>query len=341
MAQRRFYIGVDVSKDSLDVAFIDAQHKEIIDHMQVSNDDQGMDQMTGWLQSHASFDLAQTLFCMEATGLYCYSLLQFLQQNNGAVWVENAVQIKRSLGIVRGKNDKVDAKRIAQYALKHEDRVRLWQPRREVIEKLKHLAAMRDRLVETKKGLVVPVKEFRDCGNEPMAKILEKSMRKSLRAIDSDIESIEKQLREIIDHDDHLRKLFSLITSVAGVGMVTAINLIVHTNEFKILLDARKLACYCGIAPFEHTSGKSIRGKTRVHPMANKKLKTNLHMASLSGVKVDLELKKYYERKVAEGKSKLSVLNAVKNKIVARVIAVVKRGTPYEKKIILNSLAVS
>ena len=123
--------------------------------------------------------------------------------------------------------------------------------------------------------------------------------------------------------------------------MVTAINLIVHTNEFKILLDARKLSCYCGIAPFEHTSGKSIRGKTRVHSMANKKLKTNLHMASLSGVKVDPELKKYYERKVAEGKSKMSVLNAVKNKIVARVIAVVKRGTPYEKKIIPNSLAVS
>jgi len=125
------------------------------------------------------------------------------------------------------------------------------------------------------------------------------------------------------------------------MSFVTAVNLIVHTNEFKKLNDPRKLACYCGIAPFEHSSGSSIRGKTRVSHMANKKLKTNLHMASLSGVRNDTDLKKYYERKTAEGKSKLSVLNAVKNKLIARVIAVVKRGTPYQENYLQNSLVLS
>ena len=338
----RFYVGVDVSKSTLDVAIIDEQHKEEVHHIKVSNDDDGIQEMFLWLKvKQAEFSVEHTMFCMEATGLYCYPLLQFLYQNKAAIWVENAIQIKRSLGILRGKNDKVDAVRIAQYALKNMDRVRLWEPTREAVDKLKHLAALRERLVETKKRLLTPVEEFRTMGNDTMAKMLEKSMRKSVRAIESDLEGIENQMKEIIDNDDQLRKLYALVTSVVGIGFVTATNLIVHTNEFKMLNDPRKLACYCGIAPFEHSSGSSVKGKTRVSHMANKKLKTNLHMASLSGVRKDEELKKYYERKVAEGKNKMSVLNAVRNKLVARVIAVVKRGTPYEKNYLQNALVLS
>lgn len=338
----RFYIGVDVSKGTLDVALLDKEQNEEVHHLKVMNDDEGIGEMIAWLKSSKQgFTLKQSLFCMESTGLYCYPLLQFLYQNEIPVWVENAVQIKRSLGVIRGKNDKVDAIRIAQYALKHEERIRLWQPTREVVEKLKHLAALRERLVETRKRLLTPVEEFRQMGNAAMAKILERSMRKSIRAIETDLEGIESQIKEIIDNDDQLRNLFGLVTSVVGIGFVTAVNLIVHTNEFKMLNDPRKLACYCGVAPFDHSSGSSIKGRTRVSHMANKKLKTNLHMASLSGVKLDEGLRVYYERKVAEGKNKLSVLNAVKNKLITRVIAVVKRGTPYQKNYSSNHLVVS
>ena len=158
-------------------------------------------------------------------------------------------------------------------------------------------------------------------------------MRKSIRAIEADLEGIENQMKEIIDNDDQLRNLYALVTSVVGIGFVTATNLIVHTNEFKMLNDPRKLACYCGIAPFEHSSGSSVKGKTRVSHMANKKLKTNLHMASLTAVKLDPELKAYYERKVNEGKHKMSVLNAVKCKLLARVVSVVNNNKEYVKKV--------
>src|ERR1017187_8934961 len=104
------------------------------------------------------------------------------------------------------------------------------------------------------------------------------------------------------------------------------------TNGFTMMKDAIKLACYCGVAPFEYSSGSSVRGKTKVHHMANKKLKCNLHMASLTAVKLDADLKTYYERKVAEGKNKMSVLNAVKNKLLARVVAVVNKQQEYVKK---------
>jgi transposase len=339
--QYKFYVGIDVSKLTLDVALIDERHREVIEHIQVSNDDEGIGQMLNWLNTHEGFQIEQTMFCMEATGLYCYPLLQFLHLHQAATWVENAIQIKRSLGIQRGKNDKVDAKRIAQYAFKNREQVRLWQPRREVVEQLKQLAALRERLVETRKRLLTPVNEFRQYGNEAMAKMLEKSMSKSIKAIEKDIDGVEQKLKDIINGDDDLKKIFNLATSVIGIGFVTAINLIIHTNEFKMLTDVRKLACYCGIAPFEYSSGSSIRGKRRVHPMANRKLKTNLHMGSLTGVKLDPGLKAYYERKVAQGKNKMSVLNAVKNKLIARVLAVIKRGEPYQKNYSPKCLAVS
>jgi transposase len=268
---------------------------------------------------------------MEPTGVYCYPLLQYLVKNNIAVWVENAVQIKRSLGLARGKTDRTDARRIAEYAARHQNRIRLWIPVRSVIEQLRHLSSLRERLVETRKRLLTPVEECRRMGNEAMAKVLSKAMNKSIHAIEKDIEGIEKKMKQTIDDDQGLKKIYQLVTSVVGIGFVTAVNLIIHTNEFTRLTDVRKLACYCGVAPFEYRSGTSVRGKTRVHPMANKKLKTNLHMASLSSIKLDESLRTYFERKVAEGKNKMSVLNAVKNKLLARVIAVVKRGEPYQK----------
>ena len=147
-----------------------------------------------------------------------------------------------------------------------------------------------------------------------------------------DLKATEAKIIEVLNGDENLKQLYKIITSVIGIGFVTAVNLIIHTNGFTIMNDCRKLACYCGVAPFEYSSGTSIRGRTKVHYMANKKLKCNLHMASLSAVKLDADLKIYYERKVAEGKSKMSVLNAVKNKLLARVVACVNNQREYVKR---------
>lgn len=165
-----------------------------------------------------------------------------------------------------------------------------------------------------------------------MAKLLQKSVKSTLSALDKDLKNVEGKIIEIVNEDENLRRLFIIVSSVVGIGFVTAVNLLVYTGGFTQLRDARKLACYCGVAPFEYSSGTSIRGKTKVHFMANKKLKCNLHMASLTAVKLDPELKAYYERKVAEGKNKMSVLNAVKCKLLARVVAVVNKGEQYVNK---------
>lgn len=200
------------------------------------------------------------------------------------------------------------------------------------LEKIRHLASLRERLVETRKRLETPIKEFAEMGDASMAKLLTKSIKSSLAAIEKDLKNIESKIIDIVNEDENLKLLYKVITSVVGIGFVTAINLLVHTNGFTMLKDTRKLACYCGVAPFEYSSGTSVRFKTKVHYMANKKLKCNLHMASLTAIKLDADLKAYYERKVAEGKNKMSVLNAVRNKLLARVVTCVNKKQEYVKK---------
>jgi transposase len=328
MKQYNHFFGVDVSKKTVDITYV---FNDQAIHRQFSNDSDGMTELMQWLKD-LNNDVEQTLFCMEATGLYCFTITQFLAVNEIDTWVEHANQIKRSSSLDRGKNDKIDSKRIALYAAKNLDRLRLWKPMNATLESIKHLASLRTRLVETQKKLITPIQEFEEVGNLAMSKLLAKTIKSSLASIDKDLKNLERKIIEIVNEDENLKQLFKVITSVVGIGFVTAINLLVHTNGFAVLKDARKLACYCGVAPFEYSSGSSIRGKTKVHFMANKKLKSNLHMASLSAVKLDADLKAYYERKVAEGKNKMSVLNAVKNKLLARVVAVVNKQQEYVKR---------
>ncbi len=328
MKDYKCFFGVDISKKTIDVTLLkDAEQT----HRQFSNDSFGMDELMKWIKD-LKLDYGDALFCMEATGLYCFPLTQFLAENSIDTWIEHPTQIKRANALARGKNDKIDSRRIAAYAAKNLDRLRLWKPATNTIEKIKHLASLRERLVETKKRLLTPINEFEAMGNVAMAKLLSKSIKSSLAALDKDLNNVETRIRDIVNEDENLKQLYKLITSVVGIGFVTAINLLIHTNGFTVLKDTRKLACYCGVAPFEYSSGSSIRGKTKVHFMANKKLKCNLHMASLSAVKLDADLKTYYERKVAEGKNKMSVLNAVKNKLLARVVAVVNKQQEYVKR---------
>ena len=328
MKHYQYFFGVDISKKTVDVTLL---KDHAATHRQFTNDTEGMQELLQWLAS-LELDFQKALFCMEATGLYCFVLTKFLAEQGIDTWVEHAAQIKKSGVLQRGKNDKVDSLRIAQYAFRHMDRVRLWKPTSATLQKIRHLSSLRERLVDTKKRLLTPIEEFEQAGNPQMARLLERSVKATLTALDKDLKNTEGKIRDIINQDENLKQLFTLITSVVGIGFVTAINLLVYTGGFTQLKDARKLACYCGVAPFEYSSGSSIRGKTKVHYMANKKLKSNLHMASLSAVKLDYELKAYYERKVGEGKNKMSVLNAVKCKLLARVVAVVNKGEIYVNK---------
>jgi len=323
------FIGIDVSKGTIDIALLRENTANSVVSAKYGNDFNGLVNLEEFVKKQG-LNMDETLFCMEHTGIYCRLLSHYLVENKYHVWLEMPVQIIRSLGIQRGKNDRIDAVRIAEYACLKKDKAVLWQPPREIVLQINDMLTLRDRLIESRKSLKQPIKEFIDAGFKDTAKLIENMCCNTLKALDKEIEQIEKELDKIINKDSNLKKLFKLATSVPGIGKITAFTLLYFTNEFKLYTNANQLACYCGVAPFEHTSGTSVKVKSRVSNFANKRLKKLLHMVAMSTISCDKQLSVYYQRKVNEGKNKMLVINAIRNKVLHRLCSVIKRGTPYQ-----------
>jgi transposase len=333
--ETKYFLGIDISKKKFDAALtVDGNH---FYETPVENLSTSIEVFFRGLKKQLT-SFSNLIVCMEHTGIYCLPLLDFLVKNQIKVCVEPALQIKQSQGMTRGKTDQVDAKRIAQYAYKNRENLAFWKPQRHCIQTLKALLITRERLVKINVQLEVPLNECADFVDASIRKDMVKHCQKSIQAIKENIKRIELSIDQLVREDIALSKQCALTTSVPGVGKITALNVIVSTNEFTKIREAKKLACYVGVAPFEHRSGSSIRGKTRVSKMANMTLKRLFHLAAMSAIQCCDELKAFYQRKVAEGKNKMSVINAVRNKLISRIYACINNGRPYQK-IYNNALA--
>jgi len=328
MNKFKHFLGIDVSKEYFDAVLILNGAKEKPIHNQFVNDSKGIKALNQWLKKQGA-TTQQTLVCLEHTGMYGKLIIKYLMGFNYSLWVEMSLKIIRSMGLQRGKNDKIDAERIAIYAMKNLQEAIIYKAPSRTVEKIRSLMSLREKLTLTKASLIRNSKEMKSLDPE-VSKLSEKFQKQTIKGITSDLKQIEKQLDLFIKEDSNLNKIYSQAISVPGVGKVTTLYLICFTNEFTAYCTPRQLACYAGVVPFEHTSGKSIRSKPKVHHMANKKLKKQLHMCALSAVNHDPEMKEYFKRKVQEGKNKMLVINNVRNKIVHRICACIRDNKTFE-----------
>lgn len=324
------YVGIDVSKNTLDAVCIEKGKRKGV-HLRVSNDTKGFKELFNWLNKTLKHKGDELLFCMEHTGIYTYKIASFLSENKIDFSLENPLQIKRSMGITRIKNDKADASLIAKYAMRHLDSITLYKLPLHVITKLKHLIAYRDRLIKSKRAMKVAANELTKYSEKENCSFISSETDDLLKVLEKKVKKVDAEIIDTINSKKELKKNYDLILSVGGVGPAVAMNVIACTNNFTSFQNARQFACYSGIAPFEHTSGTSLKGRTRISNLANKKMKSLIGIGACSAIQHDPELKKYYHRRVAEGKNPLSTINIIRNKIVSRMFAVVKRGTPFVK----------
>lgn len=327
--QRRDWIlGIDVSKESIDACLVRNSDGQLFES-KFHNNLSGFRHLKRWCkETGCEFD-QNTLCCMEHTGLYTRLLVHYLVSREVGVWLESSLQIKKSMGLLRGKSDKIDAQRIARYARLHEQKAETMKIGVLTLEKLKDLQANRRRLMKSLQGLRTSMEELKQF-DPATGKEVERINREAIRGLEKSLEKVDEQILTHISQDQELKSKYDLMLTVKGVGKVLAAMLLVYTHGFSRLTDSRKLACYSGVAPFVYESGTSIRGKTGVSKFANNELKKVLHMAAISSVQHNPDLREYFRRKVQEGKNKMSVINAVRNKLLHRIVTVVKRGTPYE-----------
>ncbi len=317
-------VGIDISK-----FVIDATLHVLGVHRVFENNTKGFKALVQWIKRNAPCSLDEILLCFEHTGMYSLPLAAFLSESKIEYVVESALQIKRSLGIARGKNDKVDSKRIAEYAFLRKSSLKTYQLPSKSLQKIQSLLSLRDRLVKQKAGHQAYLKEIKLMMTRKDNLLIFNIPEQTIKQLNTQIQKIEKEIKSIIDADSELNHIYKLVTSVIGIGFIIGVNLLVSTHCFTRFEDGRKFACYSGVAPFDHTSGKSIRGKTRVSHYANKKLKTLFDLAAKTAIQHDPDLKHYYQSRIQNGKSKMSTLNVVRNKLIHRTFAVVKRQTPY------------
>lgn len=154
-------------------------------------------------------------------------------------------------------------------------------------------------------------------------------LEEQLKSIKEKILEVEEDMEQLIAVSTSLYTNYLLLRSIKGIGIINAIVLLCVTDNFQRFDNPRKFACYCGVASFEHTSGISIRGKTQASSLANKEIKVYLTRVAITAISWDPQMKAYYKRKIAEGKHKASVINAVRAKIIARSFAVIRRQTPF------------
>lgn len=327
--ESELFMGCDISQDTFNYCL--RNKSGIILQGQVTNTVKSIRSWLIELKKKHQLNLTQILFCMEHTGVYGLLLMRTLNDQSLVVCLESAMNIKLSLGLQRGKNDKVDAQRIAEYALRYSDRLKQWSPKRKVIDHLQLLIRLRERLIKARQEISRFNQDAKRFMSKEEYQLVIKGSAVTLKAIEKDIDKADKNIEELIMNDENLKKLSCYIKSVDGIGMVTCSAILVRTNEFIDFKEAKKFACTAGIAPFEHTSGSSIKGKTRVSHSAHKELKTLIHMCAVGSISRKGEMLDYYKRKIAQGKSKMSVINAIRNKLIHRVFAVVRDEVMYQK----------
>jgi transposase len=272
------------------------------------------------------------LLLVENTGLYDDALLDWLAKKKIAVCLENATNIKRSIRDRRSKTDKLDSRHIALYLLQHFHELPLWQKPRDVTCQLKLLLTQRSTLVEGLKRLKALQKEWEQYEWSGVHRT--KRYEAGIKGLKADIEAIEKDIWGLIKNDSELLRMFMLIVSIPAVGKITAMHFICYTNEFKTVKSGKQLAAYCGVVPFEKTSGKSVKWKPQLPHQANKVLKTLLHLCATTAIKMKGSFAAYYKRKISEGKHALIAINGIRNKLALTIAAVIRNNQPYNENYI-------
>ena len=319
------FIGIDISKCTLDIVINSGNNPS--QHYCLEN---SIDSISEWIGPVLKNCSARILIGMENTGRYNWPLYEALSGINATVFVLNPLALSKSLGLARGKNDKIDAGRICDFIRAHHTTLRPWVKSGEAISELKLLLSERSARVKAIRALKTQRKEYQSIAHLRMAGCLEALAAQQQAALKAQQKQIEALIDDLIDEDPALSAQAALVQSVPGAGKVLCWNMLAKTEGFTAITDARRMACYCGIAPFEHSSGSSVKRKTRVSCYADKTMKTLLHLAAVSSIRYSGEMRSYYERMVATGKHKMSVINAIRNKIIHRIYAVIRNNQPYK-----------
>ena len=309
-------VGIDVSKDSLAISYL---AEEKVQHVEKENNPAGFKQLLKQCGT-------ESLYVMEATGIYYLHLAYYLFEHGAQVVVVNPVVIKRyiQMHLGKGKSDKKDAQWIRRYG--EQNQLTSWQPEQPVIVECRQLEQVTEQLIKQRTMVINSLEALQ---RQPVVSELAiKSLKQTLKMLDKQVKQIQERL--LIALERTFAREIQLLSSIPGIGKKTAGMLLLFTGDFQKLDNYRQLIAKAGLSPREYTSGTSIRGKTRITKMGGSLIRSKLYVCSFSAKKSNAACKALYERLVAKGKNGKLALIAVCNKLLKQAFAIVKSGIPYQ-----------
>lgn len=309
--------GVDISKEVFDVYSLDTGH------LQFTNDIAGFN-------SFIKIVSKDSLLIMEATGYYHYRLAQYLYNKGFAVSVVNPLSVKRfiQMKLAKVKTDKSDAKAIYEYGFINE--VPLYNALNDLQSECLQLFRLLDNYLKQRTATKNKLHGEKALGIP--SKFVYRSLTRNLKHLNKEIELLEGRLLQLVKQEQQHQ--LTLLKSIPGMGMKTALFLIVVTDGFKKFESAKQLCSYVGITPTIRESGSSVRGRSRISKVGNRKLRNLLFLCAFSACKHNKACKALYDRIVAKGKSKKLALIAVSNKLLKQAFAIAKSGLPYDENFV-------
>ena len=323
----QLFVGIDMSKKKFDACILDLNGKKL-GSKKFDNNTFGFDSFIKWVS--IQYIEGEIIFCMEHTGVYSRLLGMYIQDEGYNLCMESGFVIKRSGGIVKGKNDKIDAYRIADFALCNKHRIKITPLYDAQLVELHDLMSCRRRLKNQLKALEVPVNEAKCYAGEKAYQIIKQASQAAIKGIKDAIKETDKLIDEKVKENFQWKENLELAQSVKGIGRVTSLWMLVYTRNFDAKMNARKFASLVGIAPFSTESGSSIRKGSHVSNHAHRFLKGLLHACVMSALRNSSKIKAYHIKKKKEGKKGFVVMNNIKNKLVQTVFAVVRSREPYQ-----------
>ena len=268
--QNQTIVGIDVSSATLDICVTNNKGEQSF----VINND---------IKAIGRFFKAYNeclVIGMENTGRYNWALYEVLKDTTHHVFVISPLHLKKSMGLVRGKNDKIDAIRIAAFIRKNYAELPQWKPAAAAIQKLKILLTERNSRIKAKRQLLKQQYDYAKMKHLGLDKYLMGLNKQELALINKQIMMIEAAIEDLIKADEQMNSHAKLIRSVPGAGKVLCWMMLAKTESFTTITEPRKMACYSGVVPFANQSGTSLRGKQRVSSYADKAIKSVLHLAA-------------------------------------------------------------
>jgi|WetSurMetagenome_2_1015567.scaffolds.fasta_scaffold260906_1 transposase len=320
-----YFVGVDISAEFYTVSIYTNNTLTSVGE-QFPNTNDGNALCKQWLFNHgATFE--NSVICLEATGVYgecfCYAFASY----GFPVAVEPPMKVKRAFSQRIHKTDAVDSTQIAEYAFRFADELKLWQPKSEILEQIRTLLTAREHCVTQSAATQNILRSLTYKFVRTPTAIT--AFTNTLEQQKENIALIDAELKRLCQSDDSFHTMISLLKSIPGVGFILAVHLLSISNGFTRPLVARELSSFCGIAPLQHQSGTSVFRKPRSVGNGHPILRKLLFLAALSIRTHHQQSKKYFLRKVDEGKSKRLVINNLSNKLLKIICAVATSKQPF------------